>query len=145
MILQIEDTLLFLLWLLVATIIVTLILYLATMLIVSTRKAKDKVLLIIIEALIVVLILPIIIGAIESVLRAIGEVLAALRFDGGGNAGFLPRLAVIFGFLILLAITKFFIDTTWDSALWISILTLIVLYALFTVFPELYGFLGVNL
>jgi hypothetical protein len=41
--------------------------------------------------------------------------------------------------------TKFFIDTTWSSALWISILTLAVLYILFTVFPELYGFLGIGL
>lgn len=142
-----SDPLLFLLWVLIGTIIVTLILYLSTMLIISTRKAKDKVVLIVIEALIVVLILPIIIGAIESALGAIGEAIAAIRnvLDDGGNAGFLPRLAIIFGFLILLAMTKFFIDTTWSSALWISILTLAVLYILFTVFPELYGFLGIGL
>jgi hypothetical protein len=140
------DPILFLVGLIVGTIVIGLILYLATMLIISSRKARDKVVLIFIEALIAVLVLPLIIGAIAQVLGAIGEALASVRnaIDGGGAAGYLLQLAIIFGFLILLAMTKFFLDTTWESALWISIIVLFVLYCLLTVFPELYEFLNIG-
>jgi len=140
------DAVLFLVGLLVGTIVIGLILYLATMLIISSRKARDKVILIFIEALIAVLVLPLIIGAISSVLSAIGEALASIRnaLDGGA-ANYLPQLAIIFGFLILLAMTKFFLDTTWESALWISIIVLFVLYCLLTVFPELFIFTDIGI
>ncbi len=139
------DAVLFLLGLLIGTIVVALILYIATMLIISSQKAKDKVILIVIEALIAVLVLPIIIGAIQQVLSSIGQVLAALRVDGGGNSGYLAQLGIIFGFLILLAMTKFFLDTTWSSAVWISIITLFGLYVILTIFPELNVFLTTGL
>lgn len=142
-----EEAILFIIGLIVGTIVIGLILYLATMLIISSRKARDKVVLIFIEALIAVLVLPLIIGAIAQVLGAIGGALATIRdaLDGGGAAGYLPQLAIIFGFLILLAMTKFFLDTTWESALWISIIVLFVLYCLLTVFPELDILLNIGL
>ncbi|TFG00419.1 MAG: hypothetical protein EU541_02280 [Promethearchaeota archaeon] len=142
---DVEQALITLLGILIGTIVIALILYLATLVIISSRKARDKVILIIIEALITVLILPLVIGVIASVLGELGTVLAALRVDGGGDPSFLPRLAIIFGFLILLAMTKFFLDTTWGSALWISILTLFVLYILLTLVPELYDLFSIGL
>ena len=109
------------------------------MLIVSKTKASDKKFLIILLAFICVLILPIILGAINSVLGAIGNLIA---FSG---SNYLTQLTPVIGFLIILILTKFLIDLSWDQAVWISLLTLFFLFLLYTMIPELYGFLGFGL
>ncbi|MFX1356083.1 MAG: hypothetical protein ACFFA8_02255 [Promethearchaeota archaeon] len=136
MLFQWESTLFFILWLVLATVIVTLIIYISTLLIESKTKASDKKFLIILLAFICVLIIPVVLGAINSVLSAIGDLLA---FSG---SNYLTQLTPIIGFLIILVLTKFFLDISWDHAVWIALLTLFFLFLLYTMIPELYSFLG---
>ncbi len=136
MIFQGEQTLFFVLWLIIATIVVALIIYIAVLLITSKTKASDKRFLIILLAFICVLILPIVLGAINSVLGVIGNLIA---FSG---SNYLTQLTPIIGFLIILILVKFFIDITWDHAVWISLTTLFFLFLLYTMIPGLYSFLG---
>jgi len=136
MLFQWESTLFFILWLILATVIVTLIIYISTLLIESKTKASDKKFLIILLAFICVLIIPVVLGAINSVLEAIGELIA---FSGTNH---LVKLTPIIGFLIILVLTKFFLDISWDHAVWIALLTLFFLFLLYTMIPELYSFLG---
>ncbi|MHA1105740.1 MAG: hypothetical protein ACTSPN_08470 [Promethearchaeota archaeon] len=136
MIFQGEQTLFFVLWLIVATIIVALIIYIAVLLIASKTKASDKKFLIILLAFICVLIIPIVLGAINSVLSVIGDL---IDFSG---TNYLTQLTPIIGFLIILILVKFFLDITWDHAVWISLTTLFFLFLLYTMIPELYSFLG---
>jgi len=136
MIFQGEQTLFFVLWLIIATIVVALIIYIAVLLITSKTKASDKKFLIILLAFICVLILPIVLGAINSVLGVIGNLIA---FSG---SNYLTQLTPIIGFLIILILVKFFIDITWDHAVWISLTTLFFLFLLYTMIPGLYSFLG---
>lgn len=139
MLFQLESTLLFILWLILATVLVALIIYISVLLIVSKTKASDKKFLIIVLAFLCVLIIPIILGAVNSVLGAIGNLLA---FSG---SNYLTQLTPIIGFLIILILTKFLIDLSWDQAVWISLLTLFFLFLLYTMIPELYSFLGFGL
>ena len=139
MLFQGEATLLFIFWLILATVIVALIIYISVLLIGSKTKASDKKFLIILLAFICVLIIPIILGAINSVLGAVGNLIA---FSG---SNYLTQLTPIIGFLIILILTKFLIDLSWDQAVWISLLTLFFLFLLYTMIPELYGFLGFGL
>lgn len=136
MLFQGESILFFILWLILATVIVALIIYISVLLIGSKTKASDKKFLIILLAFICVLIIPIILGAINSVLGAIGNLIA---FSG---SNYLTQLTPIIGFLIILILTKFIIDLSWDQAVWISLLTLFFLFLLYTMIPDLYGFLG---
>jgi hypothetical protein len=139
MLFQGESTLFFILWLILATVIVALIIYISVLLIGSKTKASDKKFLIILLAFVCVLIIPIILGAINSVLGAIGNLIA---FSG---SNYLTQLTPIIGFLIILILTKFLIDLSWDQAVWISLLTLFFLFLLYTMIPELYAFLGFGL
>jgi len=140
-IINIGDPLFFVLWLILATVIVFLIMYIAVLLIVSKTKASDKWLLILILAFISVLVLPIIVNAIMMVLNILGDGLAMLRsvIDGGGQ-NFLTNFAPIIFFLLLLALTKFLLSISWEHALWVSLLTLFILYIIYSLIPELYGF-----
>ena len=139
MLFLIDGTVLFILWLIVATVVVTLILYIAVLVIVSKTRASDKKFIILLLAFICVLIIPIILSAIDSVLGAIGSVIA---FSGQNH---LPNLTPIIGFLIILILVKFLIDISWDKAVWISLLTLFILFLLYTMVPELYNFLQFGL
>ena len=139
MLFQLDPTLEFILWLILATVIVALILYISVLLIASKTKASDKKFIIVILAFIFVLILPIILGAINNVLGEIGNLVA---FSG---SNYLIQLTPIIGFLIILILTKFFISIPWDQAVWISLLTLFFLFLLYTMIPELYSFLGFGL
>jgi len=139
MLFQGEATLFFILWLILAVVIVALIIYISVLLIGSKTKASDKKFLIILLAFICVLIIPIILGAINSVLGAIGNL---IDFSG---SNYLTQLTPIIGFLIILILTKFLIDLSWDQAVWISLLTLFFLFLLYTMIPDLYEFLGFGL
>lgn len=143
MLFQDTEPLLFVLWLIIATIIVTLIIYIVVVLLESKTKASDKKFLILLLAFIIVLLLPIILNAIGTVLSTIGDALASIRdaIDGGGQ-DYLSLLVPIFGFLILLVLVKFLLDIPWDNSVWISLLTLFILYIIYCLIPELYTFLG---
>lgn len=143
MLFQDAEPLMFVIWLILATIIVFLIIYIVVLLLESKTKASDKKFLIAILAFIIVLLLPVVLNAINNVLSAIGDALAAIRdaIDDGG-ANFLTNLTPIIGFLILLVLVKFLIDLPWDKSVWVSLLTLFILYILYCLIPELYTFLG---
>ncbi|MBY8991075.1 MAG: hypothetical protein KGD58_10015 [Candidatus Lokiarchaeota archaeon] len=143
MLFQDAEPLMFVIWLILATIIVFLIIYIVVLLLESKTKASDKKFLIAILAFIIVLLLPVVLNAINNVLSAIGDALAAIRdaIDDGG-ANFLINLTPIIGFLILLVLVKFLIDLPWDKSVWVSLLTLFILYILYCLIPELYTFLG---
>ncbi len=136
------DTLSTVLWLILATVIVFLIMYRAVLLVVSKTKARDKWVLILILAFISVLALPIIVGAIMTVLNLLGDGLATLRsaIDGGGH-NYLGNFGPIIFFLLLLALTKFLLSISWEHALWVSLLTLFILYIIYSLIPELYTFI----
>jgi len=143
MLLQINigDPLFFVLWLILATVIVFLIMYIAVLLVVSKTKAKDKWFLILILAFVAVLVLPIIVNAIMMVLNFLGNGLATLRsaIDGGGH-NYLTLFGPIIFFLLLLTLTKFLLGISWEHALWVSLLTLFLLYIIYSLIPELYTF-----
>jgi hypothetical protein len=141
-IINIGDPLFFVLWLILATVIVFLIMYIAVLVVVSKTKAKDKWFLILILAFIAVLVLPIIVGAIMMVLNFLGNGLASLRsvIDGGGQ-NYLALFAPIIFFLLLLTLTKFLLGISWEHALWVSLLTLFILYIIYSLIPELYRFI----
>ncbi|MFW9988635.1 MAG: hypothetical protein ACFFC3_08270, partial [Candidatus Odinarchaeota archaeon] len=134
---------LFILWLVLATVIVTLILYIVVILLESKTKASDKKFLIILLAFIIVLLLPIILNAVRLVLGSIGDALASIRdaIDSGGQ-NYLVNLVPVIGFLILLVLVKFLLDIPWDNSVWISLLLLFILYVFYCLIPELYTFLG---
>jgi len=142
MLFQAEETLFFILWLVVATIVVFLIMFLSTRVVVSKTKASDKKFMILLLAFVAVLLLPIIVNVIMIVLNAIGEGVAMLRdlLDNGGE-NFLTHFGPIIFFLLLLALTKWLLDVTWEHALWISLLTLFILYLIYSLIPELYWFI----
>ena len=145
MLFQDTDAVMLILGIIIGTIVVTLVLYLIVRVIESEHRANDKIYMIIFEAFIAVFILPIILGAVGEVLGAIGDLVADIRNaldDGGVN--YVVALVPIFGFLILLALTKFLIDISWESALWISLILLFVLYIIYSIVPELYEFLQVG-
>ena len=99
------EPLLFILWLIIATVIVFLIMYIAVRVVVSKTKASDKKIMILLLAFIAVFLLPIVVGAIMIVLNAIGGAVATLRdlLDGGGQ-NFLALFGPIIFFLLLLAL-----------------------------------------
>ncbi|NHJ20258.1 MAG: hypothetical protein EAX91_04880 [Candidatus Lokiarchaeota archaeon] len=142
-IINIGDPLFFVLWLILATVIVFLIMYIAVLVVVSKTKARDKWFLILLLAFIAVLVLPIIVGAIMWVLNLLGEGLAALRnaIEPGAGHNYLQLFAPIIFFLLLLALTKFLLGISWEHALWVSLLTLFILYIIYSLIPELYGFI----
>jgi hypothetical protein len=141
MLFQFGEPLFFILWVILATVIVFLIMYIAVRLVVSKTKASDKWVLILVLAFIAVLLVPIVVNAIMMVLNVIGNALASLRsvIDGGGQ-NFLGNFAPIIFFLLLLAFSKFLVDISWEHALWVSLLTLFILYIIYSLIPELYTF-----
>ena len=139
MLFQLDSTIIFILGLIIGTIILGLIIYLVVMFIESKQKASDKVLLIFLLALIAVLILPPVTGAINMVLNAIGDFFAGLRnlITPGGGQNYVILLSPIIGFLILLILTKYFLDIRWETAVWISLITLFLLYIMLSLVHEL--------
>lgn len=138
LLLQQADTVMYLIAILIGTIIVTLVLFLAVMLIESNQRAKDKILMIIIIALFTVVVLPIIMNAIGYVFSAIGDSLVSIRYAIDQNgANHMIFMVPIFGFLILLAVNKYLLDISWETALWITLIVLFVLFFMFCLLPEL--------
>ncbi len=146
MLFQTSNATIFIIWLILATFIVTLIIYITVRIIESKYKASDKKFLILLIAFIIVLILPLILVVFALVLGTIGDFLVGARNlieEGGEN--FLILLVPIFGFIILLLLLKWLIDLTWEKSVWIALLTLFVLYIIYSLVPELYTFMGFTL
>ncbi|MFX0007794.1 MAG: hypothetical protein ACFFA7_07500 [Promethearchaeota archaeon] len=135
MLFQLDPIIWFIIWLVLATVIVALILFIVVLLIVSKTKASDKKFIIILLAFIFVLVIPVVLGAISTVFGV---------FNGipWSDGNYLMLLVPIIGFLIILILTKYLLDVAWDKAVWISLLTLFILFLLYTLIPGLASFLG---
>lgn len=144
MLFQGNSDVIFIVSLIIATILVTLFMYLAVRAIESKPKASDKKLMILLAAFLAVFILPIIANAIGTVLGAIGGVIASIRdvIDGGG-ANQLTRLVPIIYFLMLFIVVKYLVDIKWENSVWVSLLTLFLYYILLCLIPELGQFAGI--
>lgn len=145
MIFQIPDVLLFILWLVIALVIIYLVLFVSVILGESKEKARDKTLMIVILGLIILLVLPFLSSIFTFILNFLGEGLAGLRnlIDGGGQ-NYLITLVPILIFLIILLLVKYMLSVEWDNAVWISLIMLFILYAMYSLFPEIYTFLQVG-
>ena len=138
MLFQIDNTVLFVIGLILATVILTLIIYIAVLLIVSKTKASDKTILIILLAFICVLVIPIVLGAIGSVFGIFSDI-------PWSDGNYLTLLIPVIGFLIIMILVKFLLDVAWDNAVWIALLALFILFLLYTLVPGLATFLGFTL
>ncbi|MHA1729249.1 MAG: hypothetical protein ACTSWY_11020 [Promethearchaeota archaeon] len=134
--LNLDPTLEFIIWLIVATIIVGLFINLATRWIVSKTKASDKLLMEFLAALIGVFLVPLIAGAIGFVLTAIGNLPAMLPW----GANYMAVLVPVIQYLLFLIIIKFLLAEDWNDAVWITLIALFLLFFLYSCFPILYKF-----
>jgi hypothetical protein len=105
----------------------------------TKHKAKDKLWLIILVAFITVLIVPVVLGAIGGVLTDLGNLLRDLMntIPGYNSHNYLTLLVPIIGFLMILFLLKLLIDLRWETAMWVALLTLFVLFIIFILIPEL--------
>ena len=128
----------FIVALIIGTIILTLIMYVAVRAIESKHKASDKKLMILLCAFIVVLVFPLIEGAIGSVLGAIAGILVQLRnLIAPSGQDHLSQLTPIILFLLLFILVKVLIDVKWENSVWVSLLSLFLFYIILTVLPEI--------
>lgn len=144
MLFQIEVLLLNVLWLALGTIILSIIVFLLLFKLESKEIAFEKKYMIILASFIITLILPLFLGVISILLQVLGDILIILRFDYGGN-NYLIQLASILGLILILMLDKYLVDITWDKSLLISLLTLLVLYIIYSLIPEFYQFIGFGL
>ncbi|MBD3352000.1 MAG: hypothetical protein GF364_10990 [Candidatus Lokiarchaeota archaeon] len=140
MILQLglDQTIEYIIWLIVGTIIVTLLLYLSVRIVVSKQKANDKKFMLVLISLIGLIVIPLLSGVIATLLNFIGQL--PLLLPWGQN--YLTNLVVIFEFLLFLIVVKFLLSEDWSDSVWIALLGLFFLYLLYSFFPILYTYIG---
>ncbi len=146
MLFQANADVIFIVALIIAIVIMTIFIYLAVWAIETKHKASDKKLMILLAAFLAVFLLPIIAGAIGQVLGALGGILADLRtaiYPSGQN--YLTSLIPIIYFLMLFVCIKYLIDCKWESSVWISLLSLFLLYILLTLVPEIARFANLGI
>ena len=141
---QIETLLFNVLWLAIGTIILSLIVLILLIKLESKEIAFEKKYMIILASFIITLILPLFLGVISILLQTLGDLLIVLRFDNGGNNYFI-QLAPLLGLVLILMLDKYLIEITWDKSLLISLLTLFLLYVIYSLIPEFYQFVGFGL
>lgn len=110
----------------------------------SKSIAFEKKFMIILASFIITLVLPLFLGVISILLQVLGDLLIILRYDNGGN-NFLIKLVPIFGLFLILNLYKYLINITWDKSLLISLLSLLILYVIYSLIPEFYQFIGFGL
>lgn len=144
MLFQIEYLLYNIMWLVIIGVIISLIIFALVLRFESKQKAFEKKYMIILSSFILVMSLPLFFGVMAFLLQILGDSFILLRFDNGGF-NFLIKLVSISGFLLILVFNKYLIDISWEKSLWISLLTLTVMYLIFSLIPEFYQFVGFNL
>jgi len=132
-----NDTVNFIIWLIIGTIILGIFIYLAVRFIVSKTKANDKKIMCLIIALIGLLVIPLISGIIGTVLTLIGSLPETIS-----GANYMGQLVPIIQYLLFLIVIKFLLDEDWGTATWISLIALFLLFFLYSCFPILYTYLG---
>jgi hypothetical protein len=145
MILQIDNVFLFILWLVIALVMIYLVLFISVIIGESKERAKEKTLMIVILGLIILFAIPFLRSIFSLVLNFLGEGLASIRnFIDGGGQNYLGALVPILLFLVILVLVKYMLTVEWDNAIWISLIMLFILYVMYSLFPEIYTFLQVG-
>ena len=132
--LNLDPTIEYIVWLIIGTIILGLFIYLSTIWLVSKTKAKDKLVMEFLAAFLCIFLLPIITGAIGYVLNLIGSLPALLPW----GANYMGDLVPVVAYLLFLIIIKFLLGIEWSNSVWISLITLFLLYFLYSFFPVLH-------
>jgi hypothetical protein len=142
MLLQANGTVMFIVFLLIASVLLWLMLYFASSLIIGKTYASNKKLVLLIAAIILVLVVPLITGVIGTILNAVGGLFAGIRnlIDGQGS-NYVGALVPIINFLLFMVVLKFICGMDrWDHVLWISLIALFFLFILYSLIPELVQF-----
>jgi len=138
MIFQGTDTILLIVGLILATVILFLVLYIVEMYAESKTFAHDKKAATLLVAFIGVFLVPIIAGAIGYVFGAIEHLINAAQAALGAQQGhYLSALVPVFAFLLFWAFTKWILGLRWDKSCWIALIGLIILYLVWTIFPQI--------
>jgi hypothetical protein len=137
MLFQIEVLFFNILWLILAAFLLTFATFGMIIRLISKEKAFEKKYMIILTSFLITLFLSLFLGIISLLLGLSGDGLILLRFDGGGN-NYLISLTSIFGLLFIMIIEKYFLDISWESSLWLSIVLIIILFIIYSFIPEYY-------
>lgn len=140
MLLQFEP--LQLVYILLTTIFLWLMLWLATRFIVSKSFASDKKVMLLLTALLAVLLVPIVAGLIVSILDFVGQGAAWLRnvITPGVASSQVGQMTPIIAYLIFYFLLKFMVGMDWKDTLWVSLIGIFLLYVLYSALPELTQF-----
>ncbi len=144
MLLQGSFNPLVILYVLIATIFLWLMLWLATRFIVTKDFASRKKFMLLIVALIMVVLIPLVSGVIGTIISWPGEGLLLLRNLIPGqnvNQNYVTALVPIIIFLLFLLILKFIGGMDWKDTTWVALIAMFLLYLLYTLLPEL-DFIG---
>lgn len=144
MLLQSSNVFLTIVFILIATILLWLMLWLASRLIISKSYASGKKIILLLAALILVLVIPLVGSGAGYVLGLIGNLFKSLRDiipPEGGGENYVVQLVPIVVFFVFMLILKFIAGMDWRDATWISFIALLLLYCLYSLVPEL-DFMG---
>ena len=145
MLLQAGEIVLTIVFILITTVVLWLMLWLATRLIVSKDFASRKKLLLLLTALIMVVIVPIVSGFIMRVVELPGELMVLIRsLLGGGGQNYMGRLGPIIVFLIFIVVLKFIVGLEWNNTTWIALIGIFFLYLFYSLLPEM-DFIGTGI
>ncbi len=130
------------LYILIATIFLWLMLWLATRFIVTKDFASNKKFVLLLVALIMVVLIPLVSGVVLIIVSWPGEAMVWIRslIDNGGR-NYTTALVPIIIFLLFLMILKFLAGMDWKDTTWVALIALFLLYMLYSLLPEL-DFLG---
>ena len=133
---------LLILYILIATIFLWLMLWLATRFIVTKDFASRKKFMLLLVALIMVVLIPLVSGVVAVVVGWPGDAMVWIRsLLGGGGRNYTTALVPIIIFLLFLFILKFIGGMDWKDTTWVALIALFLLYTLYSLLPEL-DFLG---
>jgi hypothetical protein len=133
-----DDPILTIVSLLLATIFLWLMLWVATRFIIGKDFASNKKIMLLLAALLIVVLVPIVTGGIMYVLNLFGGLLEQLRnFIDSKGQNTVGQMAPIIAYLIFLLILKFMIGMDWKEATWISLIGIFLLYLFYSFIPEL--------
>ena len=131
------------LYIVIATVFLWLMLWVACRWIISRDFAKSNTIALLICSLLMVILIPIVTGALVMVIGLPGELMVAIRdIFGGGGQNYVYGMAPIIAFLLFMVILKYIVGMDWKDTLWVALIGIFLLFLLYSLLPEL-DFLGV--
>ncbi|MCF2139145.1 MAG: hypothetical protein K9W44_03740 [Candidatus Lokiarchaeota archaeon] len=118
-------------------------LWLSARLIISKSYAVDKKFILLIAAIILVILVPLVGSGAGFILGLLGDLFSSLRnlITPGQGRNYVVQLVPIVVFFVFMVILKFIAGMDWRDATWISFISLLLLYCLYSLVPEL-DFMG---